>query len=277
MMRLALFQMTSGIDAAGNAADISDALEEARAGGADALLTPEMALLLDRERARADVRAEADYPEVKLLREKVRACGLWLHLGLPVKHEGRRRNRTLVIAPDGRIAARYDKIHLFDVDLATGESWRESSVYDGGDTPVLVDMAGLPVGLSICYDMRFPALYRALAEAGAALLAIPAAFTVPTGRAHWHILARARAIETGCFVAASAQIGHHADGRETFGHSLVVDPWGTVLLDMENRMGVGFADIDPAAVLRARAQIPALANARPIAAPRLVDRPQSAN
>ena len=266
-MRLALLQMTSGIDAAVNAAHIADAMDEAADGGAQALLTPEMALLLDRDRERADVRAEGDYPQIAMLRDKARARGLWLHLGLPVAQGDKRRNRMLVIAPDGSIAARYDKIHLFDVDLATGESWRESRVYEGGEAPVLVDMDGVPTGLSICYDIRFPALYRALAGDGAMLLTIPAAFTVPTGRAHWHILNRARAIETGCFVAAPAQVGHHEDGRETYGHSVVIDPWGQVLLDMEGRAGVGFADIDLAAVERVRAQIPALANARPISAP----------
>lgn len=267
-MRLALFQMTSGIDAAGNADAIAAAMDEAAGGGAAALLTPEMALLLDRDRSRADVRAEADYPQIAMLRDKARETGLWLHLGLPVLRGAKRRNRMLVIDPNGDIAARYDKIHLFDVDLATGESWRESSIYEGGEFPVTVAMADLPTGLSICYDIRFPALFRALAEAGAQLLTIPAAFTVPTGRAHWHILARSRAIETGCFVAAPAQVGLHEDGRETYGHSLVIDPWGDVLLDMEQTCGVGFADIDPAAVARVRMQVPALANARPIAAPR---------
>ncbi len=266
-MRLALFQMTSGIDAAANCDAIAAAMDEAADGGAQVLLTPEMALLLDRDRERADVRAEADYPEIATLQGKARALGLWLHLGLPVAHKNKRRNRTLVIAPGGEIAARYDKIHLFDVDLSTGESWRESRVYESGEAPVIVDMGDVPTGLSICYDIRFPALYRALAEAGAQLLMIPAAFTVPTGRAHWHILARARAIETGCFVAAAAQVGHHADERETYGHSLVVDPWGQTLLDMEQKSGVGFADIDLAAVVRVRAQVPALANARPIAEP----------
>ncbi len=263
-MRLALFQMTSGIAAADNARAIAAAMDEAAAGGAKALLTPEMALLLDRDRQRAAVRAEEAYPEIAMLCEKARSLGIWLHLGLPVAEGEKRRNRTLVIAPDGTIAARYDKIHLFDVDLATGESWRESRVYESGEGPVLAQMEDVPTGLSICYDIRFPALYRALAEAGARLLTIPAAFTVPTGGAHWHILARARAIETGCFVAAPAQVSSHEDGRETFGHSLVVDPWGKVLLDMENTSGVGFADIDLAAVDRARAQVPALTNARAI-------------
>ena len=263
-MRLALLQMTSGISAADNARVIADAMNEAADGGAQVLLTPEMTLLLDRDRERADVRAENDYPEIAKLREKARALGIWLHLCLPVAQGDKRRNRTLVIAPDGTIAARYDKIHLFDVDLSTGESWRESRVYESGEGPVLAQTADVPTGLSICYDIRFPALYRALAEDGAQLLTIPAAFTVPTGRAHWHVLARARAIETGCFVAAPAQVARHEDGRETFGHSLVVDPWGHVLLDMEERCGVGFADIELAAVERARTQVPALANARPI-------------
>lgn len=264
-MRVALLQMTSGISAADNAEVIADAMDQAKKGGAAGLMTPEMALLLDADRERAAVRTEEDYPELTMLRDRALQTGLWLHLGLPVKQGDKRRNRTIVIAPDGAIEARYDKIHLFDVELSTGESWHESRVYDGGEMPVLAELDCAAAGLSICYDIRFPALYRALAEAGAELLAIPAAFTVPTGRAHWHVLARARAIETGCFVAAPAQFGRHEDGRETFGHSLVVDPWGKVLLDMADGTGVGFADCDLAAVGRVRAQVPALSNARTIA------------
>ena len=275
MMRLALFQMTSGICAADNAAAIADAMQEAKDGGAHALLTPEMALLLDRDRARADVRREQDYPEVAMLQEQAKKTGLWLHLGLPVAHGDKRRNRTLVIDPEGTVVARYDKIHLFDVDLASGESWRESNVYEGGSETIIVASDDLKAGLSICYDIRFPALYRALAEGGADVLTIPAAFTVPTGRAHWHILARARAIETGCFVAACAQFGEHEDGRETYGHSLVVDPWGQVLLDMQGQGGVGFADIDPKSIDRARSQVPALHNARPIAAAKACPAPHA--
>jgi len=163
------------------------------------------------------------------------------------------------------VRARYDKIHLFDVDLPTGESWRESAVYQAGTGAVLVN--GTPVGklgLTICYDVRFPALFARIAEAEADLISVPAAFTVPTGRAHWHVLLRARAIEAGLFVVAAAQVGRHEDGRATFGHSLVVDPWGEVLLDMGEETGVGFAEIDPARIAEVRARIPALNHRRPI-------------
>ena len=170
-----------------------------------------------------------------------------------------------MIDRDGEIRARYDKIHLFDVDLPTGESWRESDVYAAGSERG--DRRRTPVGrlgLTICYDLRFPALFARLAEAGAEVIAVPAAFTVPTGKAHWHVLLRARAIEAGLFVVAAAQVGRHEDGRKTFGHSLVVDPWGEVLLDMGDRHGIGFAEIDPARIADVRSRIPALDHRRPI-------------
>jgi predicted amidohydrolase len=192
---------------------------------------------------------------------------MWLHLGsLAVLVEGGKvANRGFVIDGTGNVRARYDKIHLFDVDLPTGESWRESAVYQAGTGAVLVN--GTPVGklgLTICYDVRFPALFARIAEAEADLISVPAAFTVPTGRAHWHVLLRARAIEAGLFVVAAAQVGRHEDGRATFGHSLVVDPWGEVLLDMGEETGVGFAEIDPARIAEVRARIPALNHRRPI-------------
>ena len=175
-------------------------------------------------------------------------------------------NRGFVIGAAGEIEARYDKIHLFDVDLPSGESWRESAIYAPGARAVIA--SGTPVGnlgMTICYDLRFPALFARLAEAGADVISVPAAFTVPTGRAHWHILLRARAIEAGLFVVAAAQSGHHEDGRETFGHSLVVDPWGEVLLDMGDGVGVGFADIELSRILDVRRRIPALTHRRAIA------------
>jgi predicted amidohydrolase len=177
---------------------------------------------------------------------------------------GKVANRGFVIDREGNIRARYDKIHLFDVDLPTGESWRESAVYARGGRAVAAETPWGRLGLSICYDLRFPDLFRALTGAGASILAVPAAFTVPTGRAHWHVLLRARAIEAGVFVVAAAQAGVHADGRETFGHSLVVGPWGDVLLDMGEAPGLGFADIDLAQVQAVRARVPAIQHRRDI-------------
>lgn len=267
-MRAAIFQMTSGIDPAANAAAIVDMVARAKAEGADMLFTPEMAGYLDRDRQRAaaTLRSEADDPVLAAVREAAAKQGLWVHLGsIPLKDEradGRWANRSFMIDDGGAIRARYDKIHLFDVDLATGESWRESSVYGPGEQVVAVDTPWARMGLSVCYDMRFPDLYRALTNAGATVLLMPAAFTVPTGKAHWHVLLRARAIEAGCFVIAAAQTGHHADGRDTYGHSLIADPWGDIVLDMGAAAGLSLADIDLSRVEDVRGRVPALANRR---------------
>ncbi|ALR22077.1 carbon-nitrogen hydrolase family protein [Sphingobium baderi] len=269
-MRAALFQMTSGIDPTANAAAITDMAARAKGEGADMVFTPEMAGYLDRNRQRAaeTLRTEADDPVLAAIRDAAVKWGLWVHVGsLAFKGEredGRWANRSFVIDDRGEIRARYDKIHLFDVDLATGESWRESSVYGPGEQVVAVDTPWARMGLSICYDMRFPDLYRALTNAGATILLMPAAFTVPTGQAHWHILLRARAIEAGCFVIAPAQTGRHTDGRETYGHSLIVDPWGEVLLDMGEKAGLALADIDMARIEEVRGRVPAIANRREI-------------
>ena len=267
-MRVAIFQMTSGIDPAANAAAIADMAARAKAEGADMLFTPEMAGYLDRDRKRAaaTLHSEGDDPVLAAVREAAAKQGLWVHLGsTPLKDErsdGRWANRSFMIDDSGEIRARYDKIHLFDVDLATGESWRESSVYGPGERIVAVDTPWARMGMSVCYDMRFPDLYRALTNAGATVLLMPAAFTVPTGKAHWHILLRARAIEAGCFVVAAAQTGRHADGRETYGHSLVVDPWGDIVLDMGEPAGLALAEIDLSRVEDVRGRVPALANRR---------------
>jgi predicted amidohydrolase len=269
MTRIALFQSNTGIDPEANAEALVGAVEEAARGGAAMLFTPEMSGLLDRdsERASRNLRAEDDDPVLATVREAAREHGLWVHLGsLAVLADNDKvANRGFVIDRNGNIRARYDKIHLFDVDLPTGESWRESATYQPGHGAVLVN--GTPVGklgLTICYDLRFPALFARIAEADADVIAVPAAFTVPTGKAHWHILLRARAIEAGLFVIAAAQVGRHEDGRQTFGHSLVIDPWGEILLDMGEEKGVGFADIDLSRIPEVRSRIPALNHRRPI-------------
>lgn len=268
-MRAAVLQMTSGIDPLANGATIADAIARAKADGADMLFTPEMAGYLDRDRRRAagQLRRAADDPVLAMAREAAAKAGLWVHLGsLALKDErddGRWANRSFIIDASGAVRAHYDKMHLFDVDLATGESWRESSVYGPGERAVAVDTPWARIGLSVCYDMRFPDLYRALSNAGATLLLMPAAFTVPTGQAHWHLLLRARAVEAAAFVIAPAQVGRHEDGRQTYGHSLVVDPWGDVLLDMGGQAaGLSIVDLDMDRVAEVRQRVPAIANRR---------------
>lgn len=273
LSRIALVQMTSGIDPDANLATIDRALADAAAGGAVMAFLPEMSLLLDRDRQRSAVHVqhEADSPWPAALQDMAREHGLWLHSGsMPLLADAgdRRVNRSHLIAADGTIRARYDKIHMFDVDLPTGERWSESASYAGGDALAVVETPVGMLGLSVCYDLRFPELYRALVDRGATLLAVPAAFTVPTGEAHWHVLLRARAIETGCHVVAAAQCGLHADGRATYGHSLVADPWGAVTVDAggraeESGFTLAFAEIDAAAAQKARAAIP-LARSRTI-------------
>ena len=229
----------------------------------------------NREALFATILEEERDASLAAFRDLARKQAVWLHIGsMAIKASpDRAANRAFLIAPEGEIVARYDKIHMFDVDLADGESYRESRSYRAGDAAVIADLPWGRLGLSICYDLRFPALYRALAEAGASFVSIPSAFTRQTGEAHWQVLMRARAIETGCFVLAAAQAGLHENGRETYGHSIVVDPWGRVLAEAANEPGVTFADIDPAAIAAARTRIPSLEHGRrfevtePIAAP----------
>lgn len=271
----ALIQMTSGIDPATNLRTIDRAMGEAAAGGAAMAFLPEMSLLLDRDRARSapHIAHEADSPWPAALQAMARKHGLWLHSGsMPLlADDGERRvNRSHIIAADGSIRAQYDKVHMFDVTLPSGENWQESAAYAGGDTLAVVDTPLGRLGLSVCYDLRFPELYRALVDRGATLIAIPAAFTVSTGEAHWHVLMRARAIETGCHVVAAAQCGTHADGRQTYGHSMAIDPWGGVLADAgatgstsDQGYTIRLAPIDSAATERARQAIP-LARSRAI-------------
>ena len=268
MTRIALYQARTGIDPDANARALVAAIGEAAAGGAQILFTPEMSGLLDRDRSRGGpkLRSEAEDLVLAAVREAADTAGIWVHLGsLALKRDdGRLNNRGFVIDSAGEVRTSYDKLHLFDVDLATGESWRESASYAPGERAVVVDTPAGPLGLAICYDLRFADLFRALTDAGAEILSIPAAFTVPTGEAHWHVLMRARAIEAGVFVVAAAQGGRHEDGRETYGHSLVVDPWGDILLDMGERQGVGFAEIDLGRVAEVRGRLPAIRHRRPI-------------
>ena len=269
-MRIALYQAQSGIDPAANSDKLVGALREAAAGGAAMLFTPEMSGMLDRDRERAlgKARSEKDDRVLASVRDAAAEMGIWVHLGsLALKGDsGKLVNRGFVIDDRGEVRARYDKIHLFDVDLPTGESWRESAMYEGGNSAVIVpDTPVGKLGLTICYDLRFPELFQRLSDAGADLISVPAAFTVPTGRAHWQVLLRARAIEAELFVVAAAQAGRHEDGRETYGHSLVVDPWGEVLLEMGEEPGLAFADIDRGRIAEVRSRIPVHQHRKPIA------------
>ena len=269
MTRVALFQTTTGTDPNANAMSLAKAVRDAGEGGAAMLFTPEMSGLLDRNRARAaeHVVPEAENPVLMAVRQAARDAGIWVALGslAVLRGDGRWANRSLLIDPQGEVTARYDKIHMFDVELATGETWRESAAYAPGNQVVTAQTAIGHLGLAVCYDIRFPALFEELGRRQCDVIAIPAAFTVPTGKAHWHLFQRTRAVEASAFVIAAAQVGIHEDGRVTYGHSLVVDPWGEVLLDMGgDATGIGFAEIDPARIAEVRAQLPSLANRREI-------------
>ncbi len=270
-LRIGLVQTTTGIDPAAEAMALSAAIADLARQGAQLIFTPEMSGMLDKDRRRAasNARAEADDVVLAAVQAAAKAHKVWVHLGsLAVAVGGDRlANRGFLVDDAGEIRARYDKIHLFDVTLAGGESYRESSAYCPGEAAVIAATPWGPLGLTICYDVRFPTLHASLARAGAVMLAVPAAFTRPTGAAHWHVLLRARAIETGSFVIAAAQTGEHADGRATFGHSLVIGPWGDVLLDMGEAAGTAVLDIDLAEVDVARGRVPTLAHARAFTAP----------
>ncbi|MEM9012868.1 MAG: carbon-nitrogen hydrolase family protein [Pseudomonadota bacterium] len=273
-MRVGLVQLCSGDDPAANLTATEALVLEAVAGGADFVLTPEVTNIVSGSRTHqtAVIVAEDADPTLARLRALAAESGIWLLIGsLALRTEdadGRFANRSFLIDPSGAIVARYDKIHMFDVDLDDDQSYRESAGYRPGErATVAPGPADRRIGMSICYDMRFPGLYRDLAQAGAEILTVPSAFTVPTGRAHWHVLLRARAIETGCFVLAPAQCGDHAvsrgPARRTYGHSLIVSPWGEVLAEAGEEPAVIFADLDLDAIQRARAQVPSLKNARP--------------
>jgi deaminated glutathione amidase len=264
--RVALLQMRSGRSVDSNIKSVIKLAREAKALGADYVQTPEMTNLMELNRRAlfATIVEEERDPSLTVFRELARELKIYFHVGsLALKASSERAaNRGLLINPAGEIIARYDKIHLFDVELANRESYRESSIYRPGETAVLSDLPWGRLGLTVCYDLRFPSLYRALAEAGAHFFAIPSAFTKQTGEAHWHILTRARAIETGSFVFAAAQGGHHENGRDTFGHSIVVDPWGRIIAEGGVEPGVIMAEIDPAVVVDTRSRIPSLQHGR---------------
>jgi len=264
--KAAMIQMRSGLAPAANLEACVRMIGEAKSAGANYVQTPEMTNIMElkRERLFATIVAEEADTSLATLRELARKLEIFIHVGsLAIKLAPEKAaNRSFLIAPSGEIAARYDKIHMFDVDLAGGESYRESRNYRPGEQAVLCDLPWGRLGLTVCYDLRFPALYRALAEAGATMLAIPSAFTQQTGEAHWHVLNRARAIENGCFVFAAAQGGKHENGRETYGHSLIVDPWGRILAEGGAEPGVVMAEIDLADVAKARARIPSLQHGR---------------
>jgi deaminated glutathione amidase len=264
--KAAMIQMRSGLNPAANLDTALRLIGEAKSASADYVLTPEMTNIMEvkRERLFATIVEEEADTTLATLRELARKLGIYLHVGsLAIKLAPEKAaNRSFLIAPSGEIVARYDKIHMFDVDLANGESYRESRSYRPGEQAVLSDLPWGRLGLTVCYDLRFPALYRALAEAGATMLAIPSAFTQQTGEAHWHLLVRARAVENGCFVFAAAQGGKHENGRETFGHSLIVDPWGRILAEGGTGPGVVMAEIDPVEVSKARSRIPSLQHGR---------------
>jgi deaminated glutathione amidase len=272
MPKIAVLQMTSGIDPEINFAVIADAAHQAKGEGAAMLFTPEMSLLLDRNRARAaeHIAAQDQSQYVPRFAALADETGVTIALGsMAVRHEAgeKNANRSMLFAPHAGTPVTYDKIHMFDVDLASGESWRESNAYEAGRAVVTVEGTTVGrLGLAVCYDLRFPALFGALGDRACDAIAVPAAFTKPTGAAHWHVMLRARAIEASAFVIAAAQVGSHEDGRETYGHSLVVDPWGEVLLDMGGEApGLAFCDIDLTRIAEVRAQVPALANRREIA------------
>ena len=270
-LALACVQLTAGEDMATNIKAASAAIREARAGGADFILTPENVSMMVLDPRDVGVRAEPEgsHPALAAFRELAGDTGAWLLAGsLAVRLDADTVvNRSILIAPDGGIAARYDKIHMFDVDLPGGERYRESKMYRPGGAAVVADTPWGGVGMTVCYDLRFPALYRTLAQAGACILTVPSAFTRVTGAAHWHVLLRARAIETGAYVVAPAQVGTHPGGRKTYGHALIVDPWGAVLGDGGEAPGIVHADLDLSAVDRARARIPALGHGRDFTRP----------
>ncbi|TXR46635.1 carbon-nitrogen hydrolase family protein [Phyllobacterium endophyticum] len=266
--RAAAIQMRSGIDPERNAADLATYIADAASRGAVYIQTPEMtgALQRDRKSLASVLKGESEDIIVRTASELAAKHGIHLHIGSTAiaRDDGKIANRAFLFGPDGNVLTRYDKIHMFDVDLDNGESWRESAVYAPGGDTVVIDLPFARLGLAICYDVRFPQLFRAQALAGASVISAPAAFTRQTGEAHWHVLQRARAIENGAFMISAAQGGVHEDGRETYGHSMIVAPWGEILAEADHaEPGVIVAEVDPALSAAARAKVPNLKNARP--------------
>jgi predicted amidohydrolase len=277
----ACVQFTAGPDPEPNLRTVSDLVRRARDAGADFIMTPEASNFIESGRRRHErARREADDPFLAGMRSVARETGAWLLIGSLVidptgepdaaAGETRLANRSFLVDPGGAIVARYDKIHMFDIDLPGGESYRESNAYRPGQSTVVVKTPWGQLGMSVCYDVRFPSLYRALAQSGADFLTVPSVFTVPTGNAHWHVLLRGRAIENGCFVFAPAQWGEHTAGRRSYGHSLIVDPWGEVLADAGEGVGIATAQIDVARIAEVRRMVPSLRHDRRFIEPTLV-------
>lgn len=267
ILKAACVQVNAGTEILPNLAAAGDLVRRARDAGAEFIALPENVSMIvqGRDKVLARVRPESEHPGIPFFADLARETGAWLlagSLGI-LLDEKRVANRSYLFDDGGRVVATYDKIHMFDVDLEDGESYRESATFRPGERAVVAATPWGGVGLTICYDLRFAYLHRALAQAGAGIITVPAAFTVPTGRAHWHVLLRARAIETGCFVIAPAQVGTHDEGRQTYGHSLIVAPWGEVLADAGEAVGFVVADLDLARVAEARAMVPALTHDRP--------------
>lgn len=267
VFKAAAVQMRSGTDVGRNAKAMEELVREAAASGAHYVQTPEMtgALVRDRDALFASLKPEKDDPIAAAAARLAAELGIWLHIGSTAvaRPDGKVANRAFLFDPAGTLIASYDKIHMFDVDLDKGESWRESATYEPGRSARVADLPFGRLGFAICYDLRFPQLFRAEALAGAGILTVPAAFTRQTGEAHWHVLLRARAIENGAWVVAAAQGGRHEDGRETYGHSMIVDPWGRIAAEADgDEPGVILAEIDPQASAAARGKIPNLRNAR---------------
>jgi predicted amidohydrolase len=264
---VACVQVSAGPDPEANLAALKPLVRRAREAGAEFILTPENVVMMEPRRAEKFAKAEDEAKPAILpeFADLARETGAWLMAGSIAVHvpgEDRLANRSYLFNPQGDIVARYDKIHMFDVDLANGETYRESAQFRPGETAVVTATPWGMLGMTVCYDVRFGALYRALAQAGAGILTVPAAFTVPTGEAHWHTLLRARAIENGCFVLAPAQTGTHADGRATFGHSLIVTPWGEILADGGKEVGFITAELDLSLIAKARGMVPSLRHDR---------------
>ncbi len=271
-LRVACVQVTSKTKIADNIALTDPMIREAAEKGAQLVVLPEVVNLVQRDRdaARAEMQLEANEPALAAYRALARELGIWIHVGsLAVWGDDGKKpvNRGYLLRPDGTIAAKYDKIHMFDVDLENNEIYRESDSFEPGDQAVLASTPWGGYGMTICYDMRFPDLYRSLASAGARILTAPASFTRPTGQAHWHTLLRSRAIENGCFMISAAQCGDHEDGRKTYGHSLIIDPWGEILADGGEESGVVIADLDLSRVEKVRGMVPSLKNGRPFSLP----------